>query len=503
MAQGRVHTEYVTVESEHSALSRLHRRLGGRRPRHDRDLSQGLALHVGEAPHRGGPAPARSSWPTPTARCPRRSTSTATTPTSWARATPGWIIYFAETAQEAYDNTIMALRVAEHPDVLLPVMHVPRRLHHHALDRPRRAAWTTRPSRRSWATTCPSDALLDIENPTSHGNFAGLGGPYFEFKKRAAQRHGPLDGGHQAGRRRVRRSSPAARSTSSRAGAWRTPSTRSSPSARPPATRATSPASCATKGVKAGVLKIRVFRPFPCDRDRRRRSRASRPSPSSTAPSRSAPKAARSSSRSRSALYDLEARPPVMNYIYGLGGSDVKLELMRQVFDDLVDLADGLRSSRGRLDLPRHAVGRDSTMANIKELSAPRRPPRRRPPPLRGLRRLDRGAPDPARRRRGPGRSRLRDRLPRGVDHDLPVHLVADARSSTTPSRTPPRPSPASRRRSRACKRAGQDPGRQARQVRRVRRRRRHLRHRPAVAVRRAWSAGTTWSTSATTTART
>ena len=29
----------------------------------------------------------------------------------------GWIILFAETAQEAYDNTIMAVRVAEHPDV--------------------------------------------------------------------------------------------------------------------------------------------------------------------------------------------------------------------------------------------------------------------------------------------------------------------------------------------------------------------------------------------------
>jgi pyruvate ferredoxin oxidoreductase alpha subunit len=33
----------------------------------------------------------------------------------------GWIIFFSESGQEAYDNTIQAVRIAEHPDVLLPV----------------------------------------------------------------------------------------------------------------------------------------------------------------------------------------------------------------------------------------------------------------------------------------------------------------------------------------------------------------------------------------------
>jgi pyruvate ferredoxin oxidoreductase alpha subunit len=33
----------------------------------------------------------------------------------------GWIILFSESGQEAYDNTIQAVRIAEHPDVLLPV----------------------------------------------------------------------------------------------------------------------------------------------------------------------------------------------------------------------------------------------------------------------------------------------------------------------------------------------------------------------------------------------
>ena len=33
----------------------------------------------------------------------------------------GWIIFFSESGQEAYDNMIQAVRIAEHPDVLLPV----------------------------------------------------------------------------------------------------------------------------------------------------------------------------------------------------------------------------------------------------------------------------------------------------------------------------------------------------------------------------------------------
>jgi len=34
----------------------------------------------------------------------------------------GWIQMYSETAQEAYENTLMAIRIAENPEVLLPVM---------------------------------------------------------------------------------------------------------------------------------------------------------------------------------------------------------------------------------------------------------------------------------------------------------------------------------------------------------------------------------------------
>src|SRR3990172_4874145 len=35
----------------------------------------------------------------------------------------GWIQLFAENGQEAYDNALQAVRIAEHPDILLPVMN--------------------------------------------------------------------------------------------------------------------------------------------------------------------------------------------------------------------------------------------------------------------------------------------------------------------------------------------------------------------------------------------
>ena len=40
----------------------------------------------------------------------------------WVFVMPGWIMLFSENNQEAYDNLIMAHRIAEHKNVLLPLM---------------------------------------------------------------------------------------------------------------------------------------------------------------------------------------------------------------------------------------------------------------------------------------------------------------------------------------------------------------------------------------------
>src|SRR5512133_4010702 len=120
VATGRMHAEYVNVESEHSAMSAaIGASAAGARVM-TATSSQGLALMWEELHIAAGlrlpivMANANRALAAPiNIHCDHSDIM-------GARDT-GWIIYFAETAQEAYDNTLMAIRVAEHPDVLLPV----------------------------------------------------------------------------------------------------------------------------------------------------------------------------------------------------------------------------------------------------------------------------------------------------------------------------------------------------------------------------------------------
>ena len=344
VAQGRVHTEYVCVESEHSALSACVGASAAGARVMTATSSQGLAymweqLHIAAG-----------------LRCPivmANANRALAAPINihcdhsdimGARDT-GWIIYFAETAQEAYDNTLMAIRVAEHPDVMLPVFTtLDGFITTHSIDRAE--MMDDESVAKFVGEYTPEHALLDVENPTSHGNFAGLGGTYLEFKK--AQRNAmdrsmaviksvgaefselsgrPFDVIEGWGMEDAEYVIVAIGSTAG--------------NARHVARE------LRAKGVKAGVLKIRVFRPFPS---------------AEIADALKGAKAVAVLDRSesfgaeggpvflevKSALYDLEKRPPIINYIYGLGGADVKLELIQQVFSDLVDLADGT-TEPGRL----------------------------------------------------------------------------------------------------------------------------------------------------------
>jgi pyruvate ferredoxin oxidoreductase alpha subunit len=186
VAQGRVHTEYVTVESEHSAMSACVGASAAGARVMTATSSQGLALMWEELHIAAG-----MRLPIIMANANRALSAPINihcdhSDIMGARDT-GWIILFAETAQEAYDNTIMAVRIAEHPDVLLPVMTtLDGFITTHSIDRAQMMDDETVAA--FVGEYHPDMALLDdTKDPVSHGNFAGLGGPYFEFKK--AQRN--------------------------------------------------------------------------------------------------------------------------------------------------------------------------------------------------------------------------------------------------------------------------------------------------------------------------
>ena len=338
VAQGRVHTEYVTVESEHSAMSAcIGASTAGARVM-TATSSQGLAymweqLHIA----------AGLRLPIVMANANRALAAPINihcdhSDIMGARDT-GWIIYFAETAQDAYDNTLMSVRVAEHPDVMLPVMTtLDGFITTHSIDRAE--VMSDADAGKFVGEYRPEHPLLDLDNPVTYGAFAGLGGTYFEFKK--AQRNAidrsmavikqvgaefaelsgrPFDVVEGWGIEDAEYVIVAIGSTAG--------------NARHVARQ------LREEGVKAGVLKIRVFRPFPFTEI----AEALKGAKAVAVLDRSESFGAEGGpvfTEVRGALYDLDVRVPVVNYIYGLGGADVKLELIRQVYTDLVDLADGV-----------------------------------------------------------------------------------------------------------------------------------------------------------------
>ncbi|MRS12000.1 MAG: pyruvate ferredoxin oxidoreductase [Actinobacteria bacterium] len=337
VAKGRVHTEYVTVESEHSAMSAcIGASAAGARVM-TATSSQGLALMWEELHIAAGMrlpivmANANRALSAPiNIHCDHSDIMGA--------RDAGWVTYFAETAQEAYDNTIMACRVAEHPDVMLPVMTtLDGFITTHSIDRV--SVMDDESVSGFVGQYVPKTALLDLENPVMHGAFSGLGGPYFEFKKQqriamenarkvvkdVAEEYAKLSGrpfdvvetwGMEDAETAIVVMGSTAGNTRHVARDLR------------------------AKGERMGLVKIRVWRPFP----HVELAAALKGLKAVAVLDRAESFGAEGGPlflETRSALYDAAERIPVVDYIYGLGGSDVKLELIERAYKDLSDIAAG------------------------------------------------------------------------------------------------------------------------------------------------------------------
>jgi len=121
VANGKVDTEFVAVESEHSAMSAcIGAQAAGARAM-TATSANGLAymwelLYIASG----------SRLPIVIA-CINRALSGPINihndhSDSMGARDSGWIQIYSENCQEAYDNMLMAHRIAEHPDVLLPIM---------------------------------------------------------------------------------------------------------------------------------------------------------------------------------------------------------------------------------------------------------------------------------------------------------------------------------------------------------------------------------------------
>ncbi|MGB9775870.1 MAG: pyruvate ferredoxin oxidoreductase [Anaerolineae bacterium] len=250
----------------------------------------------------------------------------------------GWIILFSENNQEAYDNIIQAVRIAEHPDVLLPVMVCQDGfITSHAMERVE--VYDDADVQAFVGTYQPKQSLLDVDNPMTYGalHFYDY---YYESKRQQAEamekaRRVVLEVADEFNRRfgrnyglfetyRLDDADVAIVVVNSTAG-----------------TAKGVVDSLRAQGLKVGLLKPRVFRPFPAKE---------------LAGALSHLKAIAVMDRSIAFGYLDNGGPlfieltaalalhgvhiPVADYIFGLGGRDIKPSEIESVYRDLLRVAE-------------------------------------------------------------------------------------------------------------------------------------------------------------------
>lgn len=330
VADGVVNSEYVAVESEHSAMSATIGASAAGVRAMTITSSQGLALMYEMLPIASG-------LRLPIVMCEvNRALSSPINihcdhSDTMAARDFGWIQIFSENTQEAYDNVIQAVRIAEHPKVKLPVMVTTDGfIISHCMEDMQMAEDAQ--VKNFVGFYKPEHGLLDIDHPYTLGAI-DLQNYYFEHRRAVA------DGMENAkkvildvaedffknfGRKyayydayKLEDAEIAIVLLGSTAG-----------------TTKVIVDELRQKGIKAGLLKIRVFRPFPYQEIRevlknvKALAVLDRSDPATTF-------GGPVFTEIRAALYDLMIKPLAVNYIYGLGGRDVDLNQIRAVYADL------------------------------------------------------------------------------------------------------------------------------------------------------------------------
>ncbi len=176
VADGEVDTEFVCVESEHSALTLCTSSCAAGARTFTATASQGLAYMWEMLPITAAMrAPLIMAVANRAVSGPININNDHGDSMS-ARDT-GWVQLYSENVQEAYDNSIMAPRIAEHHSVQLPVMvNLDGFILTHAIER--MTTVDTADVKNFVGEFKPIYPLLDVKHPTSQGNVEG---PDFYF----------------------------------------------------------------------------------------------------------------------------------------------------------------------------------------------------------------------------------------------------------------------------------------------------------------------------------
>jgi len=330
VSDGDVDTELILVESEHSAMSAtLGASAGGARAM-TATAANGLAL-MWEIVYIAAsnrlpivmPVVNRALSAPINILCDHSDTMGA--------RDSSWIQIYSENAQEAYHNTIQAIRIAEHPDVLLPVMvTLDGFIISHGMED---VVILEKPEVQKFVGEySPHYPLLDADKPVSYGPI-DFHDYYFEHKKPQVDAMETAVGviqqigqefsslcGREYGLFETYRMDDAEMAVvvlGSTAGTARYVVD-----------------SLRQQGVRAGLLKLRVFRPFPAAEIAEAFGQVKALAVLDRAISFGA-HGGPLFMEICSALYNAHLHIPVLNFIYGLGGRAAEIENIEEVFTRL------------------------------------------------------------------------------------------------------------------------------------------------------------------------
>ncbi|MDK2838860.1 pyruvate synthase subunit PorA [Thermosipho africanus Ob7] len=328
VADGVVETEMIPVESEHSAMSAVVGAAAAGARAMTATAANGLALM-----HEIVYIAASSRLPIVMAVANRALSGPINIhcdhSDAMAERDSGWIQLWAENAQEAYDFTLMAIRIAEHEDVRLPVMvNFDGFIISHGVEVV--DFLDDEVARKFVGEPKVMYPLLDTEHPVTHGPL-DLYDYYFEHKrqqieamkhvkkvfKEVAEEFAKISGRKYdlLDKYKVDDAEYIMIALGSTAG-----------------TIKYTVDLLREEGHKVGVIKPQIFRPFPKNElqellngrkgvivlDRAASFGAEAPLYEAV----------------KSALYEVAVKPQIGSYVYGLGGRDIKIEHIRKAFED-------------------------------------------------------------------------------------------------------------------------------------------------------------------------
>lgn len=260
----------------------------------------------------------------------------------------GWIMLFSENNQEAYDNLVMAHRIAENKDVLLPLMVCQDGfITSHSIENIELIE--DEKVKEFVGSYKPEHYLLNKKEPMAIGPL-DLQAYLFEHKVQQAEamknakkviEEVAKDFEKMTGRKysffeeyKLDDAEIAIVCMNSTAG-----------------TTKFVVDNLRKQGIKAGLLKIRVFRPFPAEEVAKALSHLKAVAVLDKADSLNAAGGALFEDVV-SGMYVNKSQVPVVNYIYGIGGRDTTADQLESVFNDLTKIA-----KTGNIDNPYRYLG--------------------------------------------------------------------------------------------------------------------------------------------------